>query len=521
MDRRIILLGIMLILFGSVVKAASLSGSCSSTNVQCELSLNDLKLCNDSGKTHTYHTSAQGEFGKWITVIPGDVTLSPGECRELRVYTIAECYAEPGTYHAQVVVTNDISAKVDCTINIEQGHFVDVKITPKEQHATQCEAKEYDVTLTNRSTVSNQKREDIRLEINGLTGGWFTLGKTEFGVYKGTPEHTSLRVQAPCDAELGSYEFDAVAYLKNPKFFSADNAAYILGQGQNFEIDAQNEYTACIEEATEGSLTITNTGKLNDDVMLEFSGPDWAGISTNRLALDIGESREITLDFRETNAQPGVYEASIIAKSENFDYVSTRNFEIELKDCYNLVLEKISGEKGVCAEDNVNYKFRLTNNAEKTVDATLNLSGISATLSKAKVSLTPGQSTTIDASLDVLGEESGATVNQRDVAIDILMDTSGSMVEKVNGHNKMDAAKNAISSFVNNIADVELGLRVFGQGKDCEDSELLAQVSGGNISEIAEAIEGMKPRGKTPVAQALNMAVADLEGSASNKTSYL
>lgn len=515
MDARIVILGLAMVVIGVFANAAYLEGSCSSTNIQCQLSLNDLKLCNDSGKRETYTVSARGEAAGWISVIPDSVQLSAGECRQLHVYTIANCYAEPGVYEAEVVVSNDKTAYVPCRIEVEQGHFVDVGITPKSQAATQCEEKNYTVKLANNSTIPNQNTEQVKLEVRGLASEWFTLEKSEVVVEKGQQEYVNLAVRAPCDAELGTYNFDVFAYLVNPNFFSAASARYALKEGQEIEIGAGERYDACIEEGTTYRIPVSNRGKLRDSIELILSGPEWASISESALDLDAGEEKEVELNLAKADAEPGKYEISIIAKSKMFDYEAARTFTAELKDCYNLLLEKVRGEEKACAEDEVKHVYRITNNRSRSISADVSIDGINSTVSETYITLAPGQSKEVEARFDVAELAKGAKVSRKDVAIEIVMDSSGSMVEKVNSHTKMDAAKNAIISFVNNITEVQLGLRVFGQGSACEGSRLLVPVSALNVAEITGEIEEFSPKGLTPLGEALSKAADDFGDGAS------
>lgn len=520
MDKRLIILGLILLVFGGIAaRAASLEGECSSTSVQCELSVNNLRLCNDSGTTHTYKTYADGAMAKWVNIIPSTVTLAKGECTTLNVYTIADCYAEPGNYKADIVVKNDISARITCNIKVEQGHFVDVDITPKKQSATQCEAKVYDVELTNRSIIPNQKTEKVNLELNGLDSGWFTLGGTDFTVAKGTPQHTNLTVQAPCDAKLGTYNFDAVAYLQNTRFFSADSAQYILGQGQDFGMDigAAGGHEACLEQETSAEIEITNNGKMADTVRLEMSAPAWVSLSEKQFELDAGQSKTVRLDFRETSDRVGDYEVSLIAKSGKFDYTATETFKFTLSDCYGITLEKIGGAENACAEEGAKYTYELRNTGTKDVDAKVSIEGIDATLSRQDFSMKAGSKATFTAELETSGYEEGAKVSRNDLALEILIDSSGSMSENINSHNKMDAAKNSIISFANSITEVQLGLRVFGQGTACEDAKLLVPVSKLDIANVTDKIEEMSPKGLTPLANALDSAASDFPSGAESK----
>ena len=107
MDKRFLLLGVIVLLFGAAVRAVELSGSCSSAITQCELSINELEVCNDSLEAHTYTARTSGEVASWVNVLPERFSLESGECKQLRTYTIENCYAEPGTYEAEIVVSGD------------------------------------------------------------------------------------------------------------------------------------------------------------------------------------------------------------------------------------------------------------------------------------------------------------------------------------------------------------------------------------------------------------------------------
>ena len=75
MDSKALLLAIFLIFSAGMAAADELTGSCSSVSTQCELSVNNLELCNTSGATRTYTATAQGEVAKWLSIIPKTVTL--------------------------------------------------------------------------------------------------------------------------------------------------------------------------------------------------------------------------------------------------------------------------------------------------------------------------------------------------------------------------------------------------------------------------------------------------------------
>lgn len=116
------------------------------------------------------------------------------------------------------------------------------------------------------------------------------------------------------------------------------------------------------------------------------------------------------------------------------------------------------------------------------------------------------------------------------VNILILLDCSFSMKEKLEGSmQKMDAAKMVLQQALARVpSDVNLGLRVFGQGYtgdpfiDCKQSALLVPLGQGNRRSIIERTRQVHPYGLTPLEFALRQAAeSDLSGLNGPKTLIL
>ncbi len=513
-----IVLGIILIMLVSFGKAVQLQGSCSSVSYQCDLSVNDLQVCNNSPYTDTFTASATGDVANWVNIIPETFTLAPNECRQLHAYTVAECYADPGDYTATITVRDKSSASVTCNIKIEQGHRVGVEILPESQQAGQCEERTYKVRLTNNSRIANQQTERVGLEVKGMPKEWYTLANSTVYVTKGTPVETDLKVKAPCDAQAGTYGFEAFAMLINPSFYSSDSAQYVLTQGQAVtiepELGADMAVEACTGKSSTADIRITNTGKLSDRVALSLTGPEGAMLDANTLSLGSGQTKTVHLGL-PTLAE-GDYSVKVKAKSLEYGNETTSSFGIKVQKCYALSIEKTSGDEKVCAEQMPGYRFRVTNTGTKEISAALSIEGVKAELSKNNVTLAPGASADVDAKLDVSGiaTEGEITRREKNIAVEIVMDSSGSMLEKIGSEAKMDIGKRAVKEFVNSAAGAKLGLRVFGQGSGCEQSGLLYAIQPVDSEEISERIDSMAPKGKSPIAEALVQSAADFpEGS--------
>jgi len=118
--------------------------------------------------------------------------------------------------------------------------------------------------------------------------------------------------------------------------------------------------------------------------------------------------------------------------------------------------------------------------------------------------------------------------------VEIILDASGSMAQEVNGKVKMDAAKDAINKFVQQLPkDAKVGIRVYGhKGSNadsdkqlsCSSSEIMYPISNYDSGKFQASLEKIKPTGWTPIGLALNEAKKDLsqfDGETNTNIVYL
>ncbi len=108
----------------------------------------------------------------------------------------------------------------------------------------------------------------------------------------------------------------------------------------------------------------------------------------------------------------------------------------------------------------------------------------------------------------------------KDVVTELILDSSGSMKQKVQGRTKLFMAKRVLRAFMteSRTENMTLGLRVYGQKeKDCKDSKLILKFGkngeGNGQDAIDSAIDSVDPKGygKTPLAYSLEEAEKDLK----------
>ena len=118
-----------------------------------------------------------------------------------------------------------------------------------------------------------------------------------------------------------------------------------------------------------------------------------------------------------------------------------------------------------------------------------------------------------------------------DVNIIVILDSSGSMADKINGQAKIDIAKKTISDFLSQMPeDVNTGLIVYGdkgsssladKSLSCKGIEEVVKLGPNNSSNIISAMNSFNPEGWTPIAGSLDFAKNIFLNSGTDNRNYL
>lgn len=95
----------------------------------------------------------------------------------------------------------------------------------------------------------------------------------------------------------------------------------------------------------------------------------------------------------------------------------------------------------------------------------------------------------------------------------LVLDGSGSMWGQIDGKAKITIAQEVVGDLLGTLPDTtELGLTVYGHRRkgDCSDIETIVAPSSGSRDSIAAAVNGVKPKGKTPMTDAVKQAAEAL-----------
>ncbi len=99
--------------------------------------------------------------------------------------------------------------------------------------------------------------------------------------------------------------------------------------------------------------------------------------------------------------------------------------------------------------------------------------------------------------------------------VELVIDDSGSMAQKVEGQSKIAIAKQVLSEMVPDLPkDAQVAVRTYGRQRpssqhDCSDMELLIPFGPNNSDRVLPGVQALKPNGMTPIASSLQAAAAN------------
>ena len=98
-------------------------------------------------------------------------------------------------------------------------------------------------------------------------------------------------------------------------------------------------------------------------------------------------------------------------------------------------------------------------------------------------------------------------------AIELVVDSSGSMWGWAGDGSKIEVARRAVSEILTQLPpDTTVALRAYGhRDKTCTDSELLVPPGPLDTVRLEAALDGLTPHGRTPIARSLELAARDLQ----------
>ncbi|MEM4662919.1 MAG: hypothetical protein QXM75_02775 [Candidatus Diapherotrites archaeon] len=343
---------------------------------------------------------------KTVPQLPYKISLNSGESTTIRLFVKPCCCANPGKYTITLKASSykgDIVKKID--FEVKEAGQLKVTIEPQEIQLGQCDEKTATVTVENFS----QAIANVVLSMNTDSPQLFELSAKELRLEANSKKSITLKVKAPCQFTQAKKTLEVIAStVENecPKMLGKASITVELTDKQNIEIE-KKAFDVCndIEQTT--SIKIKNLGPRKDELSLSIEGPEWVVLQQKTITIEGGKEGEAIIKFLRNNSE-GKFSFTIKAHSNLYDKDTIQQFEMNLKDCYKVEIEKFSGKEKACIEDNtLEYVFEVKNPKSTEITLTLTLSGMKGTLSSTTLTLKPQEMKEIKANIDVSGEKPG------------------------------------------------------------------------------------------------------------------
>jgi hypothetical protein len=366
MLNKMFIIGI-LILFATIVPALSIEGTSTMDLCQCETEAQVFSVC--ASTSGNYNISLLGEVSKWVRVAPENIFINANTCEDVFVFVTPECYANSGTYSFQLNVDGPEQASKNVSLLVEQCHTFNYNVTPLTNTSNPCEQNVYDVSIKNTSDFVS---EFVLLQ-QGLNDSWVTYPRTSFVLAQNESLNTQLVVESDCSTLSSSYPFSLTVSNIKTNASSTKNLVQEINSFNPIEHNISQNISVCSETGNVYDLTITNVSSKQDTIVIDVNAPNFVSVSTNTLVLDPQESKTIMLSVSETLPQSTNFNLSLY--SQNYDYSISRTVNLEVKDCYNVSIARLSEQENYCLGNN-SQSFLVSNQGTEDIEVLVSLNGL-------------------------------------------------------------------------------------------------------------------------------------------------
>ncbi|MFH1664358.1 MAG: hypothetical protein ABH986_06180 [archaeon] len=388
-----VLTAITIIFFAAIACGHSLEGNFSGLTFQGETVPSVFYLCNSSDSSTNFHLTSDNS---WMQVRPLSVYLAGNSCEEVYAFTTPNPFAQAGNYEINLSAISDNSITTKTFyLTVAQGHKIIVNALNQSINSTQCKKQVFEFELKNTGIFD----ERALISVKGLNENWFELSSEEILLPKNSARNIELSVLIPCNQETKNYEFSLATELKNTGIIKKSSLSLKVENAQ--EILLENKaFTACNDLKSNAFISVKNNGLLEDEILLQIQGPDWVSVKQPKLVLQPGETKQVEIEFNQTNAETKNHSIVLNAVSEKFSQVYSKQFSIELQNCFELSIEKAAWNETACLESKPEVSYIIKNNGSKETALQLSIQGVQAQLEKNSVILLPGQSIEAKAVID-------------------------------------------------------------------------------------------------------------------------
>ncbi len=241
------------------------------------------------------------------------------------------------------------------SVSLAKDYEVSVGITPKIMTVHPCEIASFDIDVKNLGEVE----DTYSVSIEGLPEGWYSLSEDSLTLGPGELDKIYLFVTPYCYGEFGAFKGSVVVTDQS----NATDIFFLnVVPDHKIEVSLPEEVKTCLQETSNITATVKNTGNYTEELVLEVSGnaSGFVELSKKSLTLNPGESKEISLSIKPTEESLGDYLLELEGKSTTSYATSKASSVIKVVDCYKVSViypEKVE----TCANELIQFNITLKN----------------------------------------------------------------------------------------------------------------------------------------------------------------
>ncbi|MCX8178393.1 MAG: hypothetical protein N3D75_01030 [Candidatus Aenigmarchaeota archaeon] len=313
---------------------------------QCGIATYDLSVKNTGIKEDTLYALVEGIPEGWYSLSHESIKLKPGESKNVYLFVTANCFEEPKNYTAKISFLGNSESYAEFKMNVVSDHSISI-LVPSEIRSCACEETPIKFVLAN----TGKYEEKVKLTVKG---GY--VKQDVINLKPGEQSQFEMVLEKSCNS-YGNYTFEINAesmtsYAKTSKKITINRE-----NCHDFQIKYDEVKNLCLNEKATFSVSIYNTGTLDDEYLLYID------------ALDISEKVNISSKSNKTfnlvfeSDEVGVIDLGFSVKSSTKESKGMIRFNIE--KCYGVDLQAEQNEITILLGDGRLVKAKLTNTGSK------------------------------------------------------------------------------------------------------------------------------------------------------------
>ncbi len=275
--------------------------NCHSTSLTVKETVKEMCSCDETDFVLTlenkgkyleqYELSVNGYDSSWFTLSPSSISLLPGNKADILAHLKVPCGSQ-GDYETTFNVKGKNSiAQASAKTLIKVYPCYDFILSSEKNSYEVCENKKLEVPLT----IKNTGTQDNIYQINYNGPIWTNVDKKDIEIKKGESGIFNILASPPLKT-TGEFTASVEVMSRNGKVIKKQDIKINSVKCYDFSLSIPEEKQVICNglEATYAA-TLKNLGKFTATYDVNIVGPDWVKLSENKVTLDAGKDKSLSL----------------------------------------------------------------------------------------------------------------------------------------------------------------------------------------------------------------------------------